>query len=139
MERCKTLNEYILFVNRMREYVSIFGKDEGVKRAVDDCIKDGILSKFLSENKAEVIMIGVFEYDEEKQKRILASDARAEGFEEGEISGLVTAIVALLSVKGTVSEAIKDRLLSITDLEKLNELLMLASKVETVEEFEAKF
>lgn len=41
--------------------------DEAVNRAVDECIKEGILAEFLLRNKAEAVSMCIFEYDEEKE------------------------------------------------------------------------
>ena len=58
--------------------------DEAVKKAVDDCIKENILRDFLLKNKAEMIQMSIFEYDEEKHKKFL----RQEGFEDGLTQGM---------------------------------------------------
>ena len=58
--------------------------DEAVKKAVDDCIKENILKDFLLKNKAEMIQMSIFEYDEEKHKKFL----RQEGFEDGLTQGM---------------------------------------------------
>lgn len=48
---------------------------EAVKTAIDCCIKQGILSEFLRQNKAEVTAMSIFEYDEEAVRRIQRQDA----------------------------------------------------------------
>lgn len=137
MERSKTLHEYMLFVGKMREYVSVFGKDEGVKYAVDDCIKNGILSSFLLEKKAEVIMIGVYEYDEEKHMRIVARDARAEGFEDA-LSQAKVILVESLSRIGDIPDSIKKKVEQLNKLDVLMAWNVIASTSDTMEEFEKK-
>lgn len=42
---------------------------EAVEKAVDDCIKNGILADFLAKNRAEAITVSIFEYDEEKHMK----------------------------------------------------------------------
>nr|WP_304577328.1 hypothetical protein [uncultured Acetatifactor sp.] len=44
---------------------------EAVDQAVDACIRQGILEEFLQQNRAEVTKMSIFEYDEEKAKRLL--------------------------------------------------------------------
>lgn len=39
---------------------------EAVEKAVDYCIKHGILANFLTKNRAEAIDMSIFEFDEEK-------------------------------------------------------------------------
>ena len=34
-----------------------------VNRAVDECIRNGVLADFLRRNRAEVVMISIFEYN----------------------------------------------------------------------------
>ena len=64
---------------------------EAVQRAVDECIKDGILADFLRKNKAEVIAMSIFEYDEKEVLDYLREEERAigriEGKEEGRAEG----------------------------------------------------
>ena len=64
---------------------------EAVEQAVDHCIRNGILSDFLSENRAEAIAVSIFEYDEEKHIRSERKEWReighAEGLEEGLAKG----------------------------------------------------
>ena len=66
-----------------------------MEQAVTECIKEGILSEFLTQNRAEVIRMSIFEYDKEVEERKLraaeyeAGEAagRAEGRAEGKIAG----------------------------------------------------
>ena len=68
-EQCKTLKQYMQYVERVRNYARVQGMslDEAVNRAVDECIKEGILAEFLLRNKAEAVSMCIFEYDEEKE------------------------------------------------------------------------
>ena len=50
-----------------------------VQKAVDACIEKDILKDFLLANKAEVMSMTIFEYDEEQHHKTLHD----EGFEEG--------------------------------------------------------
>lgn len=60
---------------------------EAVEQAVDHCIRNGILSDFLSENRAEAIAVSIFEYDEEKHMRSERKEWREIGREEGLAEG----------------------------------------------------
>lgn len=60
---------------------------EAVEKAIDECIKKGILAEFLRKNRAEVLRVSIFEYDEEKHMRLEREESRQEGFEEGEKCG----------------------------------------------------
>lgn len=80
---CKTLQEYMLFVEQTREYEKTMCFEKAIIKAVDTCIQKGILKEFLLKNKAEVVKMSLYEYDEENVKRLWAQDAREDGFEEG--------------------------------------------------------
>ena len=49
---------------------------DAVETAVDECIKEGILADFLRKNKAEAIAVSIFEYDEEKEIRLIKEAER---------------------------------------------------------------
>lgn len=46
--------------------------------AVNDCIKENILAEFLKKNKAEVVSMSLFEYDEKKHERMMMEIGREE-------------------------------------------------------------
>ena len=55
MEQCQTLREYAQYVHCVRKYAKELDLNEAVKLAVDECIRNDILSEFLRANKSEVI------------------------------------------------------------------------------------
>ena len=91
MQHCNTLNEYAQYVARVRHYASDMPLNQAIKRAVDECIREGILAEFLTRNRNEVISMSIFEYDkelEEKKLRKAEYEAGHEaGFAEGERHG----------------------------------------------------
>ena len=58
-----------------------------VMTAMDECMKDDILVDFFEEHRAEVIEVSIYDYDEEKVRKILAEEGRQEGREEGRQEG----------------------------------------------------
>ena len=58
--------------------------EDAVERAITECIREGILSEFLSKNRAEAKRMSIYEYDEERHMR----QTRAEGYEDGEAAGM---------------------------------------------------
>lgn len=88
-EKCTTLQEYMLYVERIRYYIDKEQKtlQDAVEIAVDECIKENILAKFLRENKAEAIAVSIFEYDAEKEMRLFRKAEREVGREEGREEG----------------------------------------------------
>ena len=55
MEQCQTLKEYAIYVARVRKYTSEMNLNDAVARAIDECIKEGILVEFLRKNRSEVM------------------------------------------------------------------------------------
>ena len=92
MEQCQTLKEYAIYVARVRKYTSEMNLNDAVARAIDECIKEGILVEFLRKNRSEVKMVSILEYDkewEEKKLRKAEYEAgREAGFSEGEKHGI---------------------------------------------------
>ena len=82
--KCPTLFQYMQYVDKVREYSKDYSLEEAVPLAVDYCIKHNILKDFLLANKAEVISMSIFEFDEELYKKSI----REEGYEEGIEKGL---------------------------------------------------
>ena len=92
MEQCQTLKEYAIYVARVRKYTSEMNLNDAVARAIDECVKEGILVEFLRKNRSEVKMVSILEYDkewEEKKLRKAEYEAgRSEGIEIGKSEGI---------------------------------------------------
>ncbi|MCM1287624.1 MAG: hypothetical protein NC240_04890 [Clostridium sp.] len=71
MQKCPTLREYMLFVERIRTYRQDMDIDTAVNHAVNECIKENILADFLRKNKREVVAMGIDEYDAELHEKTL--------------------------------------------------------------------
>ena len=83
MESCQILKEYAQYVSKVRTYKKTLKLNEAVEKAVEECIREGILREFLLANKAEVVAMSIFEYDREWEEEIL----RKEEFEAGKELG----------------------------------------------------
>lgn len=82
-EQCKALEEYMQYVDCVRKEAENKKLEDAVSSAVDKCIEQGILSDFLLANKAEVVSMSIFEYDEEKAKKAWIEIGEARGREQG--------------------------------------------------------
>ena len=82
-----TYSQSIFFLkflaNRVRKYAKEFELNEAVKLAVDECIRNNILSEFLRANKSEVISMSIFEYDKEEEERKLREAEYEAGYNSG--------------------------------------------------------
>jgi len=88
LKKCKTLDNYSFFVDKIRENLNK-GKslEESIIPVIEYCIKHNILKKFLKENASEVINMIFGDYDRDTDiavnRREAWEDGRAEGLEKG--------------------------------------------------------
>jgi hypothetical protein len=69
--RSENLKGYEIFVYLVRGYVKAgMDRDSALKRAVDDCIRQNVLRKFLEENSAEVRNMIFGEWDMDVAKEV---------------------------------------------------------------------
>ena len=81
---------------------------KAVSKAVDHCISHGILEDLLLANKAEVIKMTIFEYDEEQHKQTLLEEGYEDGFNDGKFTNLVTLVCRKLKLNQTPSKIASD-------------------------------
>ena len=93
MEKCKPLQDYAILVGKIREKIAEgFSIQEGIDKAVLECIREDILAEFLKKHRAEVLNVCLTEYNEE---RVLQS-IREEEFEFGLKQGIEQGIEQLI-------------------------------------------
>lgn len=95
-EKRNLRKEYMLLVDRIRRYTAKYGDiHTAVEKAVTECIAENILADFLRRNRAEMVEVCIFEYDEKREKELIwkaefeqgVKVGREEGREEGESIG----------------------------------------------------
>jgi len=115
MDCCKLLKEYAIFIEKIRMYCDKYinrmtYKDAlaiAVKTAVDECISENILRKFLEKHKKEAIEVSMFEFSEEDYQNMYKDIGREEGLAEGMAKGRAEAVARLLQ-KGMDKKFILD-------------------------------
>ena len=139
LESCQTLHEYACFVDKCRENIKKYPLDEAMEKTVDECIKEGILADILRANRAEVIEMNIFEFDQEAYEDRLKKEGELIGRNEGVIIGKQDAIFELLSELGEITESLKARISVEENLDILSKWHKLSAKVKSIEEFEEKY
>ena len=81
-EKCSILKEYMSYVEKVREYAKNMEFKMAVEKAVEYCIENNILREFLLRQRAEVIKMSIYEYDEERELKLIRADEREIGREE---------------------------------------------------------
>ena len=119
MEKCRELHDYSVFVALVREKrKNGMNFKRAVNEAIDECIHQDIMADFLRRNRAEVVKMSIYEYDEEKNYKMLQeqywnmghergkSEGRAEGIAEGIAQGMARGM-AQGRAEGELKEAIR--------------------------------
>ena len=101
LNKCKTLRDYMTFVNKVRFKMGVEGDNVriAVTEAMNECIDEDILVDFFEKHREEVVEVSIYDYDEEEVRRVLAEEYAQEyaqkvakevsekAFAEGEQSG----------------------------------------------------
>jgi len=90
VEQSPLLSGYVAFVDEVREIGRQAGTNPelAMKRAVENCIKKGILTKFLNHHKTEVMKMLVTEWDYDLEKEVVREEALVKGRSQGLSQGL---------------------------------------------------
>ena len=80
LEKCRPLKEYMIFINKVREYSDDKGVDikTAITKAIDYCIEENIMREFLIKHKAEVFSVCITEFDEKIYEAELKQEVREE-------------------------------------------------------------
>lgn len=107
MEKCRKLEEYAIFVAKLREYAKEYPNrlDMAITKAIDDCIAEGILKDFLTKSKSEVLEMVLYSFD----KELYEKDLKQIAYEDGERNKLIS-IVRKKLAKGQSAEQIAEAL-----------------------------
>ena len=82
LEKCQVLKEYSLFIDTVTKYQEL-GVDEPYKKAIEECIKKGILAEYRREKEVRLENMLTAEYDYELDIEV----QREEAFESGKELG----------------------------------------------------
>ena len=92
MEKCRLLKDYASYVARVRRYAAVMDLTDAVRRAVTECIQEGVLADFLQRNREEVEMVSILEYDKELEEKKLRKSEYEAGLADGERLGMTKGI-----------------------------------------------
>lgn len=119
MENCQSLHDYAIFVDLVRKYQQTMVLEIAIDKAINECIANDVLAEFLKRNKAEVLKMGIYEYNEEEHMRMEREDAREEGIQSERIR-----LIEAKILKGKSLETIADELeQNVDEIRKIYELI----------------
>ena len=119
MESCGWLNDYMTFVNKVREYHADGAFDDlaiDIEKAIDYCIDNDILKEFLKTYRSEVTKSMQLNYEFDRQLELERADAIEEGMEIGENKMLFTLVT---KGKLDIDTAAEEAGVSVSEFEKL--------------------
>jgi predicted transposase/invertase (TIGR01784 family) len=87
-KRCETLDGYEIFVAAVREYEKTVGRDDAIKRAVDDCVNRNILKRFLENNSSEVRNMLLTEWNWDTALEVSKEEGIQQGIQQGMQQGM---------------------------------------------------
>ena len=124
LEGCRTLREYMQFVQLFRENLQQYDKETAAKVTICTCIEENVLVDFLKKHRAEAIAMCLYEYDEEKhmemERREHYERGKTEGKREGKKEGMREGIKEGMK-KGIKEEALRGIQILIKQCRRLNE------------------
>ena len=91
LAKCKPLFEYMQYIEKVRTYTASMPTAVAVDKAVKECIQKGILGDFLLRYRSEAIQMSIFEFDEEKEMKLIRADEREIGHAKGLAEGYADA------------------------------------------------
>ena len=86
-EKCPILKQYTQYVEQVRYNSVGMPLEQAVEAAIEYCIRHVILKDFLLKQRAEVVKMSIFEYDEEREMELIRRDEREIGKEIGQKLG----------------------------------------------------
>ncbi|MGN0277844.1 MAG: hypothetical protein ACI4C4_00675 [Lachnospiraceae bacterium] len=96
MEKCKPLADYSYFIATIRKKPETKSLQNAVEESVETCIKQNILKDFLSEQKAEVIAMSIYEYNEDYVKKTLYEEGYDAGKNEGQSEAILKNVESVM-------------------------------------------
>ena len=131
-EACRTLREYAIYTDKVREYAEEMDLADAVDMAIRECIAEGVLKDFLEKHRAEAKEMSIFEYDQEKHMRQEREDAWVDGAQEARLSMIKTMLKSGMS-KEDVSHIAKA---TEEEIEKVKKRILISRKEKGMSIFE---
>lgn len=98
VSRCEKLKGYSYFIYLVTKYEQEgYRLEKAINKAADQCIKEGILTEYLSKNLSEVRNMLTTEWDYDTDIRVNRQEAKEEGLQEGLQKGLQKGIQTLIT------------------------------------------
>ena len=89
LKKCKTLDNYSIFIDKIREYQKTgLTLEKSFKNAIEYCIENNILRKFLETHSSEAFNMIFTEWNWDDALEVAREEGREDGLEEGMAQGM---------------------------------------------------
>ena len=145
LNKCKTLRDYMTFVNKVRFKMGVEGDNVriAVTEAMNECIDEDILVDFFEQHREEVVEVSIYDYDEEEVRRVLAEEYAQEyaqkvakevsekAFAEGEQSGrqlnLINQVIKKVKKSKTLETIASELEEEVADIKPIYDVVIAAA------------
>ena len=107
LEHCKWLSDYMVFVDKVREYHNDREDDkleEDINKAIDYCIDNNYLKDFFTSRRSEVLEVTKVDYTFERRMKLNYDEGKDDGIKIGEKQMLLDKIAVKLSKGKSISQ-----------------------------------
>lgn len=88
VQACSILSGYSTLIGMIRDYQKTYPLKEAIELAIDECIRGGVLSEYLTKCRNEAISMVFTTFDKEKYEQRMKEDYMELGYEKGVEDGL---------------------------------------------------
>lgn len=149
LNKCKTLRDYMTFVNKVRFKMGVEGDNVriAVTEAMNECIDEDILVDFFEQHREEVVKVSIYDYDEEEVRRVLAEEyaqevaqgmaqeivekaakeASEKAFAEGEQSMMINQIIKKVKKSKTLETIASELEEEVADIKPIYDVVIAAA------------
>lgn len=96
-EACRPLGEYMIYVEKVRCYEKTLTLEAAVEKSIDECIEEGVLADFFTQQKKEALEMILFDVDIDKYDKVKYRDGYEDGLAEGEMKKQAVIFYNMLS------------------------------------------
>lgn len=109
LESCSVLKEYMIFVDKVRNYQDTMNLSDALEQSIDECISENVMKDFFITHRQEVTKVAMLDYTFERQIELEKIESKAEGKTEC-MEEVIDGVISICSELGLTQEQIIGKL-----------------------------
>ena len=105
LDSCSVLKEYMIFVDKVRNYHNTMALNDALEQSIDECISENVMKDFFITHRQEVTKVAMLDYTFEKQIELEKKESKAEGKTEC-MEEVINGVISICSELGLTQEQI---------------------------------